>query len=259
MDLSQFSLEGKVALITGGSQGIGEATALGFAKAGADVAVTSRTLPDLERVAEAVKDLGRRSLAVTADIGQMDQITGLVEKVVDGFGRIDILVNNAGTGDFSTAIDVDESTWETVMNLDLKGLFFLSQAVARVMRDHSGGSIINIASASGYKPSVQSCVYAIAKAGVLMATKTMAQQWHAYNVRVNGIAPGAINTELLSKIWADLPEKHVEPVKKAIAETIIQGRIGEPREIADAVIFMASNAASFITGQTLVVDGGYLV
>ena len=149
MDLSQFSLEGKVALITGGSQGIGEATALGFAKAGADVAVTSRTLPDLERVAEAVKDLGRRSLAVTADIGQMHQITGLVEKVVDGFGRIDILVNNAGTGDFSTAIDVDESTWETVMNLDLKGLFFLSQAVARVMREHSGGSIINIASASG--------------------------------------------------------------------------------------------------------------
>ena len=191
--------------------------------------------------------------------GQIDQIKSLVEKVVDEFGRIDILVNNAGTGDFSTAIDVDESTWDTVMNLDLKGLLFLSQAVARVMRDHNGGNIINIASASGYKPSVQSCVYAIAKAGVFMATKTMAQQWHTYSIRVNGIAPGAINTKLLARIWEDLPEEYVEMSKKGIEATIIQGRIGEPTEIADVVVFLASNASSFITGQTLVADGGYLV
>lgn len=259
MDLSQFSLEGKVALVTGGSRGIGEATALGFARAGADVVVTSRKLPELERVAGAVKDLGRKSLALATHVGRMDQIKSLVEQVVAEFGRIDILVNNAGTSIASPAIDVEEGAWEAVMNLNLKGLFFLSQTVARVMRDKDGGSIINISSTNAFRPDASTCIYAIAKAGVVMATKTMAQQWAEYNIRVNAIAPGPIETRLLNAIWALLPEDEAKKVKTAAAERVPLKRIGDPREIADTVIFLASNASSYVTGQTIIVDGGSLI
>ncbi len=259
MDLSQFSLEGKVALVTGGSRGIGEATAIGFARAGADVVVTSRQLPELERVAGAVKDLGRKSLAVATHVGRMDQIESLVEQVVEEFGRIDILVNNAGTSIASPAIDLEERAWDAVMNLNLKGLFFLSQAAARVMRDNDGGSIINISSVNAYKPAEATCIYAIAKAGVIMATKTMAQQWAKDNIRVNAIAPGAIETKLLNASWALLPEDEAKKVKRATAERVPLGRIGDPREIADTIIFLASNASSYITGETIIVDGGSLI
>ena len=132
-------LEGKVALVTGGSRGIGEATAVGFAKAGADVVVTSRKLPDLERVAEQVRNVGRRALAAEAHVGRIDQLEPLVDRVVAELGRIDILVNNAGTNFFSPAIDMDEKAWDSVLNLDLKGLFFLSQAAARRMRGQGAG------------------------------------------------------------------------------------------------------------------------
>ena len=177
MELSQFSLEGKVALITGGSRGIGKATALGFAKAGADVVVASRNVQDLEAVASEVRGLGRRSLVVVAHVGRMDQIQSLVERVVAEFGRIDILVNNAGTSPvMSPAIELEERAWDSIMNLNLKGLFFLSQAVARVMKEHGGGRIINIASVDGLRPEPNIGAYAISKAGVIMATKVMAAE-----------------------------------------------------------------------------------
>jgi len=259
MDVSQFSLEGKVALVTGGSRGIGEATAVGFAKAGADVVVTSRNLNELERVAGAVQDLGRKSLAIATHVGRMDQIMSLAEQVVAEFGRIDILVNNAGTSIASPAIDLEERAWESVMNLNLKGLFFLSQAAARVMRENDGGSIINISSVNAFKPDQATCIYAIAKAGIVMATKTMAQQWAEYNIRVNAIAPGPIETKLLNASWGLLPEDEAKKAKTDTAESIPLGRIGEPREIADSIIFLASNASSYITGQTIIVDGGFLI
>jgi len=161
IELSQFSLEGKAALITGGSRGMGEATAIAFARAGADVAVTSRNLSDLEKVADKVKALGRRSLAVATHVGRIEQLSGLVEKVVAEFGKVDILVNNAGTNFYMPAIDMTEKGWDAVMNLNLKGLFFLSQAAARVMRKHGGGKIINVASVSGFKPQVPTGHYSI--------------------------------------------------------------------------------------------------
>ena len=154
MDLSQFSLEGKVALITGGSRGIGQATAIRFARAGADVALCSRKLADLERVAESVEKEGRRALALDAHVGRIEALQPLVDKVVDGLGGLDILVNNAGTNHFAPAIDMEERSWDSVMNVDLKGLFFLSQAAARVMRERGGCGIINISSVSGYKVQV---------------------------------------------------------------------------------------------------------
>lgn len=161
MEQSAFSLNGKVALITGGSRGIGRATAVNFAKAGADVIVTSRKISDLEEVAAEVEKQGRRSMAVATHVGRMDQINNLVEKVVAEFGRIDILVNNAGTSIASMAIDVEEKAWDALMNINLKGAFFLSQAVARIMKEKGGGTIINVSSINGFSPAIPTCTYAI--------------------------------------------------------------------------------------------------
>ena len=259
MELSQFSLEGQVALVTGGSRGIGEATALGFAKAGADVAVASRKLPDLEVVVDKIRSLGRRSLAVATHVGRMDQLQPLVDKVVAEFGKVDILVNDAGTNFFAPAIDMTEDGWDTVMNLDLKGLFFLSQAAARVMMEHGGGKIINVSSTSGFKVQVPTGHYSIAKAGVIMATKVMALEWAQYNIRVNCIAPGAIETRLYDAIFTLLPEDEAREQKEQARKGIPMARVGEPREIADAMIFLASDASSYVTGQTFAVDGGFLL
>jgi|TARA_Y100000310_G_scaffold270129_1_gene283772 NAD(P)-dependent dehydrogenase (short-subunit alcohol dehydrogenase family) len=259
MDLSQFSLEGRVALITGGSRGIGEATAIAFAKAGADVAVTSRKLPDLERVAESVRNEGRKALAVATHVGRMDQLQPLVDEVVAELGTIDILVNNAGTNFFSPAIEMEERAWDAVFNLDLKGLFFLSQAVARVMKDSGGGNIINISSVSGLKVQVPTAHYSIAKAGVIMATKCMALEWASLGIRVNCIAPGAIDTKLYGAIFELAPEEERAKNKERAAQGIPMQRVGEPREIADAALFLAANSGSYMTGQTFAVDGGSLL
>lgn len=259
MDLSRFSLEGKVALITGASRGIGEATALVFAQAGADVALSSRKRADLERVADNVGRLGRRALAVEAHLGRMDQLQPLVDRVVGELGRLDILVNNAGTNFFSPAIDMEERAWDAVFNLDLKGLFFLSQAAARVMRDQGGGNIVNISSVSGLRVQVPTGHYSIAKAGVIMATKVMALEWAGYNIRANCIAPGAIETRLFDAIFSLLPEEQARAQKEQARQRIPMGRVGEPREIADAILFLASDASSYVTGQTFAVDGGSLL
>ena len=255
MELSQFSLEGKVALITGGSRGIGKATAIGFAKAGADVVVASRKLPELELVADEIKGLGRKALAVAAHVGRLEQINSLVETVVDEFGRIDILVNNAGTSPvFTLALDLEERAWDAIMNLNLKGLFFLSQAVARVMKEHGGGKIINVASMDGFKPEYKVGAYAISKAGVVMVTKVMALELAEHNIRVNAIAPGPIHTRLLDSHWVVAPEDKEEVIKRVALK-----RIAEPEEIAGAMVYLASDASSYVTGQTFIVDGGFLL
>ncbi len=255
MELSQFSLEGKVALVTGGSRGIGEATAIGFAKAGADVVVASRNLPDLEKVADEVKDLGRKSLAVSAHVGRMEQIGSLVERVVSEFGKIDILVNNAGTSPvYTPALDLEERAWDAVMNLNLKGLFFLSQAVARVMKEQGGGKIINVTSVDGFKPEVNIGAYAISKAGVIMVTKVLAIELAQYNIRVNAIAPGNVHTRLGDSRSEVVPDFEEEMLKK-----VPMGRIAEPDEMVGAMIYLASDASSYATGQTFTVDGGLLI
>ncbi len=259
MDVSQFSLAGKTALVTGGSRGIGEAVAIAFARAGADVAVTSRKLPDLERVATQVEKLGRRSLALESHVGRMDQLVPLVDRVVAELGQLDILVNNAGTNFFSPAIDMEERAWDVVMNLDLKGLFFLSQAAARVMRERGGGRIVNISSVSGIRVQVPTGHYSIAKAGVIMATKVMALEWARYGIGVNCIAPGAIDTRLYDAIFSLLPENEAQEQKAQAARRIPMGRVGEPAEIANCVLFLASRASGYVTGQTFAVDGGALL
>lgn len=248
-----LSLEGKVALVTGGSRGIGRASALGLAEAGADVVVASRKLPDLERVVEEIGKLGRRSLAVAAHVARMDQIRNLVSKVENEFGRIDVLVNNAATNPvMDPALDIEERAWDAIMNLNLKGLFFLSQAVARVMKEKEGGTIINVTSVEGITPGLLP-VYSISKAGVIMATKVMAKEWSQYNIRVNAIAPGLTKTRFSEALWNN-PE-----VLRATVSNTPMGRIAEPEEMVGAVIYLASDVSSYVTGQVLAIDGGMTI
>ena len=245
-----FSLEGKVALITGGSRGIGQATALEFARAGADVVVASRKLEDLEKVAEEIRGMGRESLAIAAHVGRLEEVKNLVTETVEKFERIDILVNNAGTNPTAdSALDIEERAWDAIMNLNLKGLFFLSQAAARVMKAKGGGCIINVASVSGIRPDILP-VYSISKAAVIMATKVMAYEWAKYNIRVNAIAPGVVKTRLSRYLW-DNPEVTDELMKK-----VPMGRPAEPEEMVGAMLYLASNASSYATGEVITVDGG---
>ena len=248
-----FSLEGKVALVTGGSRGIGRASALGLAQAGADVAVASRKFPDLEKVAAEIRERGRKSLAVAAHGARMDQIKTLVSKVEDEFGRIDILVNNAATNPvMDPALDIEERAWDTIMNLNLKGLFFLSQAVARVMKERGGGKIINVTSVEGITPGILP-IYSISKAGVIMATKVMAREWSQYNIRVNAIAPGLTKTRFSEALW-----NNPAILQDATSKTPI-GRIAEPEEMVGAVVYLASDVSSYVTGQVIAIDGGMTI
>jgi len=254
MTKPDFSLNGKVALITGGSRGIGKATALGFARAGADVAIASRKLPDLELVADEIRGLGRKALPVAAHVARLEEIKSLVQTVNKEFGRIDILVNNAGTSPaLSPMLDLEERLWDSIMNLNLKGLIFLSQAVARIMKEHDGGTIINVASMAGFRHEPNIGVYSISKSAVVMATKIMAEEWAKYNIRVNAIAPGHIHTRLGDSIFEAVPE-----YKKELLDRVPMRRIGDSDEIVGAMIYLASDASSYVTGTTIVVDGGTL-
>jgi NAD(P)-dependent dehydrogenase (short-subunit alcohol dehydrogenase family) len=247
------SMQNKVVLITGGSRGIGRAAAIGMAKEGADLAIASRKLPDLEKVAEEIKSMGRKCLTIPAHVGKLEDINNLVKKTFDEFGKIDILVNNAATNPtMASAIDIDDRAWDSIMNLNLKGLFFLGQAVAKIMKEKGGGKIINIASIAGITPDILP-VYSISKAGVIMATKVMAQQWAKYNIRVNTVAPGLTKTKFSEPLWSN-----PDILKLAMSRTPL-GRPAEPEEMVGAILFLASDASSYITGQVIAIDGGVTI
>ncbi len=246
----EFSLEGKIALITGGSRGIGRATALGFARAGADIAIASRKVADLEKTAGEIRELGRKALPVSAHIGRMEDIDNLVTRVKEEFGRIDILVNNAASNPtMAPALEIEERSWDAVMNLNVKGLFFLSQAVATLMKEQGGGCIINIASAGGIRPHILP-IYSISKAAVIMTTKVMAVEWAKYNIRANVVAPGLVKTQFSQALWGD------EQTLGYLLNRIPMRRGAEPEEIVGAMIYLASDAAGFVTGALLSIDGG---
>jgi dehydrogenase/reductase SDR family protein 4 len=250
MNLSLFSLEGKVAVISGASRGIGHASALALADAGANVVVASRKIADLEKVAEEIRGKGVKSMAVAAHIAKIEDSKALTEQVMKAFGRIDILMNNAGTNPYyGPLMDQDEKTYDITMNVNLKGLFFLSQLAARVMKAQAGGCIINTASIGGLRAGDLG-VYSVTKAAVIMLTQVMAKEWGQYKIRVNAIAPGIIKTRLSEALWKD-PAVSAKAVAK-----IPMMRLGEPEEVAGAVVFLASKAGSYITGETIVIDGG---
>ena len=250
-----YSLRNKVAVITGGSRGIGKVTALAFAEAGANVVVVSRDLASLEGVAQEIRGMGREALAVSAHVGKVDQLPGVVENIVKEMGRIDILVNNAGTNPaMCSMLDMEERLWDSVMNLNLKGLVFLSQAVAKTMKQGGGGSIINVTSADGIRHEIDGGPYAISKAGVIMATKVMAQELAPDSIRVNAVAPGHFHTRLGDSVFAVRPE-----YEEQLLTRVPMGRIGEPRELVGTMLYLASDASSYTTGATFVVDGGWLL
>ncbi len=258
-DLSKFSLKGKTAIVTGSSRGIGKAIALGFAKAGAKVVLTSRKVNDLEANAAEIKAFGGVAFPIQAHLGKVEEINKMVNTVTEKFGRVDILVNSAGTNPaMGTVLDNDERLWETIISVNLKGFYFTSQAVAKVMKKQGGGKIINIASIDGFKPEPGVSIYNISKAGVRMLTKSFALELAPFNIQVNTIAPGPISTKLLDSHWFHLSPEIAKKEKQAMADMTPIGRIGEPDEIAGAAIYLASDASSYTTGAEIVIDGGVL-
>jgi NAD(P)-dependent dehydrogenase (short-subunit alcohol dehydrogenase family) len=251
----QMTLEGKIALVTGASRGLGKWISLGLAHAGAHVAVAARTLKDLEQTAHEIEALGRKALPIQADVSRIDAIEEMVKRATAAFGRIDCLVNNAGTNVRRSALDVTPAEFDLVANLNFRGLYFTSQIVAREMIQKGGGKIINIASVGGFllRAGIPNSVYAGTKAGVIMFTKAFAEELAPYRIHVNAVAPGYFATPLAEDRLSD-PQTR----EKILLSTPLK-KIGEGRDIIGPVIFLASEASDFITGQTIFVDGGRTV
>jgi len=252
MGVAGFSLAGKVAIITGGKRGIGRAIALAFAEAGADIVVCSRVVEDgqLGAVAEEIQRLGRHSLAVQTDITRKNDVDSLVQRVMDEFGGIDILVNNAAMNIMAPLLELREDGWDRIINTDLKGYYLCCQAVGKRMVDRKRGNIINMASIAAMKARQKMGAYCIAKAGVVMLTRVLALELASYNIRVNAIAPSTVKTKFSQHLWSE-----PETLKRIEAE-IPLGRLAEPGDIIGAALFLASDASSYITGHTIIVDGG---
>lgn len=253
MPIPSLSLEGKTAIVTGGGTGIGRSIALTFAAAGANVVVCSRTLANLEKVAEEVKALGRRSLAVRTDVTQKTDVDNMVQRVMDEFGAIDILVNDAGVWLAGEVLDFSEEAWDRTMDINIKGCYLCCQAVGKKMVERKRGNIISIASTNSFVLGKEEAPYSVSKAGMVMLIRGLAKELVSYNIRVNAVAPGWVRTEMSREIWSQ-PES--EYAKQEMAR-IPMGRLAEPSDVANAALFLASDLSSYITGATIVVDGGF--
>lgn len=247
-----MNLTGKVALVTGASRGIGQATAIDLAKAGADIVVNFIGNEAVaQETVEAIEALGRKAIKIKADVGNAEDVQAMVDEAVAAFGHIDILVNNAGITRDGLLIRMKDSDWDDVLNINLKGVYLVTKAVAKLMVKQRAGHIINMTSVSGVTGNVGQANYAAAKAGVIGFTKTCAKELAARGITVNAVAPGFVETAMTDV----LPEK----IKEGIAATVPFGRMGQPEEIASVVTFLASDFASYITGQVLNVDGGMVM
>jgi len=248
-----FDVAGSVVAVTGGGRGLGRQIALGFARVGAHVAICGRTRTDLETTAEAVRVCDVKALAVTADVRSAEQCTRWIHAVRHTFGRLDVLVNSAGVTMHMPTLDATEGDIRNVVDTNFLGSYFCAQAAGRIMTAEGRGSIINIASTSAMlvRRHVPNSVYGPTKAAVVMLTKALAEEWASQAVRVNCVAPGRFPTD---PMFGAAPTWNVD--RAEMLRTIPMGRFGEPDEIVGPVLFLASPASSYITGQTLVVDGG---
>lgn len=246
-----FDLTGKVAIVTGGTKGLGYGMAVTFAKYGADVVVASRTASDCQRVEEELKTLGHRALGIPTDVSKSDQVDNLISKTVEAMGKIDIMVCNGGTSATCPALKLPESEWDRVMDVDLKGVFLCARAAARQMVEQgNGGRIINVASAAGLKGSKNVSPYCAAKAGVVNLTRALALEWAKYNITVNSICPSYVLTNINEEALSD------PKVRDTILKTIALRRFGTLDEISAAALYLASDYSGFMSGAFLRLDGG---
>ena len=248
-----FSQKGKIALITGASRGIGEAIAVALADYGAHCILVSRKIDSLQGVVEKIKGTGGKAEAITCNVGYLEQIEVLFKDVRDRFSKIDILINNAATNPyFGDMIDAPEQVWDKTNSVNLKGPFFMIQHAARLMMESGGGSIVNVASVDGLSPGIMRGIYSITKAGLITMTKAFAKELAGKNIRVNALLPGLTETKFASVLI------HTKEIHDYALKRIPLGRHAQPSEMAGAVLYLVSDAASFTTGTCIICDGGML-
>jgi NAD(P)-dependent dehydrogenase (short-subunit alcohol dehydrogenase family) len=249
--MTDFSLQGKVALITGASRGIGRAIGLRLAKAGAAVVVSSRKIENVQSVASEIKAAGGKGLAVQAHVGRPDDVTTLMAQAMDTFGRIDVVVNNAATNPhFGPVLTADEGQWDKIIDTNVKGVFRVCKAVVPHMEGQGGGKIINMTSVAGLRPSPGMGVYSVSKAAIIALTQVLAVELGHANIQVNAIAPGVIKTKFSQLLW------QTPQIADPILSNLPLGRFGEPEDVVGLALYLASPASDYVTGAVFVVDGG---
>ncbi|MGD6847542.1 SDR family NAD(P)-dependent oxidoreductase [Rossellomorea aquimaris] len=253
MYLPSFSLNDKLAVVTGAGRGIGRALSIGLAEAGADVVLLSRTRNDLEDVASEIEKLGRKAYIIPTDITSREEIRKAIAYIEDQKRSIDILINNAGMNIRSTALEVTDQEWQTIMDTNLKSAFMMSQETGKHMKEKKQGKIINIASVAGHVALRTGVVYASTKAAMIQMTKVLAMEWGKYNINVNSIGPWYFKTPLTAELL-----QNEEYVNDILAVTPLK-RIGELEELVGPAVFLSSNASNYVTGQTIFVDGGMTI
>ncbi|MCK9363585.1 MAG: 3-oxoacyl-ACP reductase FabG [Syntrophales bacterium] len=252
MEGVKFDLTGKVAIVTGGGKGIGRAIALELAASGAAVTIAARNQQEIEAVAEEINQRGGKSIAVVTDLTSNEQLETMVQKTLNTFGRIDILVNNAARSFLRSLLEMREDGWDKVFDTNVKAAWLLSRLVARTMVEQKSGQIINITTVGAEKAEAGMGAYCCSKAALKMLTRCMALEWAASGIRVNAVGPTLTRTEFSKPLWSN-PE-----LAPLVTAKIPMGRLAEPEDIVGAVLFLASGAANFITGQSIYVDGGTL-
>jgi 2-deoxy-D-gluconate 3-dehydrogenase len=252
--LECFELKGMVAVVTGASRGLGKAICIALAQAGSDIVGCARDMDSLTQTMDEVKKLGRRSLGLKVDITSSHDVKIMVERAIAEYGEIDILVNNAGIILFKPLVEQSEEEWTNVINTNLRGMFYCCKEVGKHMIKRKFGKVINMSSIRGFIGSPNETSYCATKGAIIQLTKALALEWAKFNINVNAVAPGFINTDMAAQAY----NKNKE-LREKILHVIPLRRIGKPEEVGTLVVYLASKAADFITGETVVIDGGLII